>query len=254
MAASVFFLDPLPAPGRTGVLDGPEGRHAATVRRTAVGDRLVLSDGRGSLASVDVTAVEKARLEFVVLSVSSAEPPSPSVTLIQALPKSERSELAVETATEAGVDAIVPWQSARCVARWDGPKAAKGVAKWRTAVVAAAKQSRRAFVPEVSDLHDTRMVVDLVGTIVARGGLVVALHEAAAQPFSRLPFREAVEVALLVGPEGGLDDTEIDTLVAAGAVTALLGPTVLRTSTAGAVALGALGVLTDRWSSAPPSS
>ena len=111
MAATVYLLDPLPSAGESGVLDGAEGRHAATVRRTTVGEHLVLSDGRGSFATVEVTGVEKARLEFSVLSVTTAEPPRPTVTVIQALPKSERSELAVETATEAGADAIVPWQS-----------------------------------------------------------------------------------------------------------------------------------------------
>ncbi|MBY6708433.1 MULTISPECIES: 16S rRNA (uracil(1498)-N(3))-methyltransferase [unclassified Rhodococcus (in: high G+C Gram-positive bacteria)] len=253
MAATVYFLDPLPSPGESGALDGAEGRHAATVRRTTVGERLVLSDGRGSLAAVEVTGVEKARLSFTVLSVTTAEPPRPTVTVIQALPKSERSELAVETATEAGADAIVPWQSLRCVSRWDGPKAVKGVAKWRNAASAAAKQARRAFVPDVADLHDTRMVRSLVEGVVARGGIVVALHEAAPGAFADLPFRGAPEVVLVVGPEGGLDDTEIDMLVGAGATPALLGPTVLRTSTAAAVALGALGVLTDRWDGAPPA-
>ncbi|KIQ20398.1 16S rRNA (uracil(1498)-N(3))-methyltransferase [Rhodococcus sp. MEB064] len=253
MAATVYFLDPLPAPGETGVLEGAEGRHAATVRRTTIGERLVLSDGHGSFATVEVVGVEKNRLDVTVLSVTSAAPPSPTVTVIQALPKSERSELAVETATEAGVDAIVPWQSLRCVSRWDGPKAAKGVVKWRNAATSAAKQARRAFVPDVADLHDTRMVLEMVSGVVARGGLVVALHESASSPFVTLPFRDAGEVVLIVGPEGGLDDSEIDKLVAAGAVTALLGPTVLRTSTAAAVALGALGALTDRWDGAPPA-
>ncbi|MGB3772936.1 MAG: 16S rRNA (uracil(1498)-N(3))-methyltransferase [Rhodococcus sp. (in: high G+C Gram-positive bacteria)] len=253
MAATVYFLDPLPAPGQRGVLDGVEGRHAATVRRTVAGERLVLSDGRGAFAAVDVTGVEKNRLEFLVDSITAVDPPTPSVMLVQALPKSERSELAVETATEAGVDAIVPWQSLRCVARWDGGKADKGVAKWRNAVAAAAKQSRRAFLPPVSDLADTRAVLGLVAGVVERGGLAVALHESASEHFASLPFRDAGEVLLIVGPEGGLDDAEIDKLTAAGAVTALLGPTVLRTSTAAAVALGALGALTDRWSAAPPT-
>ncbi|GGG02899.1 ribosomal RNA small subunit methyltransferase E [Rhodococcoides trifolii] len=252
MAATVYYLDPLPDVGSTAVLDGPEGRHAATVRRTGVGERVVLSDGHGGMADAVVTSAGRDRLELSVETRTTANRPRPEVTLVQALPKSERSELAVETATEAGVDTIVPWQSLRCVARWEGPKAAKGVTKWRAAALAAAKQSRRAYVPDVRDLHDTRAVLALVRDTVARGGIAAALHESARKPLVAMGFRETTEVLLIVGPEGGLDDREIDALVDAGAEPVLLGPTVLRTSTAAAVALGALGVLTDRWDAAPP--
>ncbi|MGU3433919.1 16S rRNA (uracil(1498)-N(3))-methyltransferase [Actinomycetes bacterium M1A6_2h] len=251
MAATVYYLDPLPDVGSTAVLDGPEGRHAATVRRTGVGERVVLSDGRGGLADAVVTSAARDRLELSVDSRTTATVRGPRVTLVQALPKSERSELAVETATEAGVDAIVPWQSLRCVARWEGPKAAKGVAKWRSAALAAAKQSRRAFVPDVLDLHDTRAVLTLIRDTVSRGGIAAALHESAREPLAAMPWRDAPEIVLIVGPEGGLDDKEIDAMVDAGAHPVLLGPTVLRTSTAAAVALGALGVLTERWGERP---
>lgn len=155
MAATLFYLDPLPEAGAVAVLDGKEGRHAATVRRIAVGERLVLSDGRGHLADVEVTATAKDRLEARVLARREVPAPRPRVTVVQALPKSDRSELAVELATEAGADAFVPWQAARCVARWDGPKAAKGVGRWQAVAVAAAKQSRRPHVPEVARVHRT---------------------------------------------------------------------------------------------------
>ena len=251
MAATVFYLNPLPDVGGTAVLDGKEGHHAATVRRIRVGERLVLSDGSGSLADTVVTSVERDRLELAVTSRSEVARPTPTVTLVQALPKADRSELSVELATEAGVDAIVPWQSARCVARWEGAKAIKGVSRWRGVAAAAAKQSRRPFVPEVDDLHDTAAVVALAGSIVARGGIVAVLHESATRGFASLPFAEVNEVMLVVGPEGGIDDKEIARLTEVGATPVMLGPTVLRTSTAGAVALGAIGVLTDRWGQSP---
>lgn len=251
MAATVFYLDPLPDVGYSAVLDGPEGRHAATVRRITVGERLLLADGRGGIADATVTAAGKDRLDLEVTARHDQAPPTPSVTLVQALPKAERSELAVELATEAGVDAIVPWQSARCVARWESARAVKGVARWRNAARAAAKQSRRAFVPDIADLHHTAEVLDLVRGVVGRGGVVAVLHESASVPLASLPLRAAAEVMLVVGPEGGLSDDEVAALAATGASAVLLGPTVLRTSTAAAVALGAIGVLTDRWTSAP---
>lgn len=247
MSPTVFFLSPLPGVGGVAVLDGKEGHHAATVRRIRVGEFVVLSDGDGGLAETVVTAVDKDRLEMRIDARTTAPRPTPTVTLVQALPKAERSELAVELATEAGVDAVIPWQSARCVARWEGAKASKGVLKWQNAASAAAKQSRRAYVPQVAAVHDSRAVIAYVTDVVARGGVVAVLHESATVPFARVPFREAAEVVFVVGPEGGLDDREIDALTAAGATAVVLGPTVLRTSTAGAVALGALGVLTDRW-------
>ncbi len=252
MAPTVFYLSPLPQVGELAVLDGKEGHHAATVRRIRVGERVLLGDGAGGLADTVVSAAEKNRLELTVQSRSEMPPPTPAVTLVQALPKADRSELAVELATEAGVDAVVPWQSSRCVARWEGPKAVKGVAKWRSTAAEAAKQSRRAYIPEVAELHDSRSVYALVGDIVERGGIVAVLHEEATSAFRDLPFGEVPEVAIVVGPEGGLDDREVAALTEAGATPVVLGPTVLRTSTAGAVALGALGVLTSRWTQLPP--
>ncbi|MDV6231801.1 16S rRNA (uracil(1498)-N(3))-methyltransferase [Rhodococcus cercidiphylli] len=252
MAPTVFYLSPLPNVGELAVLDGKEGHHAATVRRIRVGERVLLGDGAGGLADTVVAAAEKNRLELTVQSRSEMPRPTPVVTLVQALPKADRSELAVELATEAGVDAVVPWQSARCVARWEGPKAAKGVAKWRSTAAEAAKQSRRAYIPEVSELHDSREVDTFVRGVVERGGIVAVLHEAATSAFRDLPFDSVPEVVIVVGPEGGLDDREVAALTEAGATPVVLGPTVLRTSTAGAVALGALGVLTSRWTQLPP--
>ena len=265
MAASLFYLDPLPEPGDIAVLDGAEGHHAATVRRIDIGATLVLADGSGEVAEARVTAAARGRLELTVLERWTAPPPTPPVTVVQALPKSDRSELAVALATEAGADAIVPWQAARCVSRWRGGgvdksgvdksgvdkgKAEKGVAKWRASARAAARQSRRARIPAIPDLHSTEDVVAFVAAAAVRGVLVAVLHESACARFTDLRFADAPEVVLVVGPEGGLDDDELALLSAAGAVPVLLGPTVLRTSTAAAVALGALGALTPRWSAA----
>ncbi|MGQ4619785.1 16S rRNA (uracil(1498)-N(3))-methyltransferase [Nocardia sp. R7R-8] len=246
MAATVFYLDEVPEPGSVAVLDGPEGRHAATVRRIRVGEPITLSDGRGVLAASEVVAAQRDRLELAVRDRVLAAPQAPPVTVVQALPKSDRSELAVELMTEAGADVVVPWQAARCVANWEG-KAAKGVEKWRAAARSAARQSRRAYIPEVTDLHRTQDVLELVRSAKARGAIVAALHESGTARFTALPFADTGEIVLVVGPEGGLDDAELTALAAAGADITLLGPTVLRTSTAAAVALGALGALTPRW-------
>lgn len=246
MAATVFYLDDIPDPGATAVLDGPEGRHAATVRRTRVGEAITLSDGHGTLADSEVVAAHKDRLELKVLNKRLAEPWTPQVTVVQALPKSDRSELAVELMTEAGADAIVPWQALRCVSNWEA-KARKGVEKWRAAAKQAARQSRRAYIPDVADLHTTKDLLELVRTAKASGAIVAALHESGESRLTEMSFDGVPEIILIVGPEGGLDDSELKSLAEAGADIVLLGPTVLRTSTAAAVALGALGALTPRW-------
>lgn len=243
----LFWADSVPAPGADLTLSGPEGRHAVTVARLGVGERILVGDGAGSVAGCEIREiVAKDTLVAAVHDLSFEARPTPQVTLVQALPKSERSELAVDLATEAGVDVIVPWQALRCVSRWTG-KADKGVGKWRAAASAAAKQSRRPWIPEVTDLATTIDVRARCADVVTRGGVVAVLHEEAAQPLARLPLADAAEIVLVVGPEGGLDGGEIADLTALGAQSVVLGPEVLRTSTAAAVALGAIGVLTRRW-------
>lgn len=248
MSPPLFWVDHVPATGAVAVLSGSEGRHAVTVTRLKVGEPLLLGDGAGSVANAEVTSVDgKDTLRATVTRFEFSERPNPQVTVVQALPKSERSELAVDLATEAGVDRIVPWQASRCVSRWTG-KADKGVAKWRAAAAAAAKQSRRPWIPEIAELASTTDIRGRAAEVITAGGVVAVLHEHGAVGVAELDLSTAPEILLVVGPEGGLDDSEIADLTALGARSVILGPEVLRTSTAAAVALGALGVLTSRWS------
>jgi len=237
----VFLVDGLPA-GDTGVLDGPEGHHAASVRRLRVGEELVLADGRGGRVRCGVEAVERYTLRLAVRERTLVPPSRPRVVVAQALVKGDRGELAVELATEAGADAIVPWRASRCVARWDeGPRGAKALAKWRNTVREAAKQSRRAWVPEVAEPVSTAELAALAG----KAAKAMVLHESATGRLADLPADG--DLLLVVGPEGGISDEELAVLTDAGAITVRLGPSVLRASTAAAVALGAIGALSTRW-------
>ncbi|OBC15815.1 16S rRNA (uracil(1498)-N(3))-methyltransferase [Mycobacterium sp. 852013-50091_SCH5140682] len=247
MTRALFYLDALPATGELALLDGDEGFHAANVRRIRVGEEIDLADGAGTLAHCVVEETAKGRLSARVLQRRVVAAPSPLVTIVQALPKSDRSELAVELATEAGADAFLAWQSARCVARWDGPKADKGLRRWDAVARAASRQSRRARIPTVDGVVSTAELTRRVADAVAAGALVLALHESATVPITELAIAQADSLMLIVGPEGGIADEEIAALNAAGARAVRLGPTVLRTSTAAAVALGAIGALTSRW-------
>jgi 16S rRNA (uracil1498-N3)-methyltransferase len=244
---ALFYLDRLPAAGELALLEGDEGFHAANVRRIRTGEEIDLGDGAGTLAHCVVEETGKGRLSARVLERHVVATPRPHVTIVQALPKSDRSELAVELATEAGADAFIAWQSARCVARWDGPKADKGLRRWDAVARSAARQSRRSYIPSVDGVVSTAELTRRVTDAVAAGTLVLALHESATEPITELALAQSDSLMLIVGPEGGIADEEIAALNGAGALAVRLGPTVLRTSTAAAVALGAIGALTSRW-------
>lgn len=248
MSRALFYVDALPAVGELVDVDGDEGFHAANVRRIRAGEELDLSDGVGTVAHCVIDDATKGRLSARVVDIRTVPPAAPQVTVVQALPKSDRSELAIELATEAGADGFVAWQAERCVARWDGAaKIDKGLRRWRAVARAAARQSRRPHIPAVRSVVSTVELLRLTRDVVATGGLVLALHESAAEPLAEVPVADADSLMLVVGPEGGISDDELADLRAGGAVVVRLGPSVLRTSTAAAVALGALGVLTQRW-------
>jgi 16S rRNA (uracil1498-N3)-methyltransferase len=247
MVATLFYVDALPDAGELAVVEGDEGFHAATVRRIRPGEQLVLGDGAGGLAHCEVEQAGRDGLRARVLERWNEKPPRPAVTVVQALPKSDRSELAIELATEAGADAFVAWRAARCVASWEGARVDKGLRRWRAVARSAARQSRRAHIPPVDGVVSTATLTQRVRDEVAAGSAVLALHESATDRLADIHVAQSDSVFLLVGPEGGIAPEEIAALTEAGAMAVRLGPQVLRTSSAAAVALGALGVLTPRW-------
>jgi 16S rRNA (uracil1498-N3)-methyltransferase len=230
-------------PGSVVEVTGDEAHHAVVVRRLRVGEAVVLTDGRGTAASGQVESTGKRAFTVRVDDVRRQPPPQPELVAVQALPKGDRGELAVEMLTEVGVAAVVPWAAARSVAVWKGERAVKAHARWQATAREAGKQSRRAWRPEVAPLAHTSAVERLV----AGADLAVVLHEAATEPLSALEVPETGRVVLVVGPEGGFTDEEVDRLVAAGGRSVRLGAEVLRTSTAGVAAAAALLSRTRRW-------
>lgn len=241
----MFLTEQLPPEGTETMLDGSEGRHAATVRRLRVGERLVLTNGRGGLAVCEVLDTGPGRLQLRVLRHETEPAPALRVTLAQALVKGQRGELAVELATEAGVDAVLPWRAARCVARWDeGPRGARALSRWRETAREAAKQARRGWFPEVAEPVSTTVL----GQRCAAAAGCLVLHEDAIDPLPAVQLPAAGELLLVVGPEGGITEAELATLTAAGGRLVRLGPGILRSSSAGMVALSIIGALSERWS------
>jgi 16S rRNA (uracil1498-N3)-methyltransferase len=244
LSTPVFLVDGGQLDGDDTVeLTGDEGRHAAVVRRIRPGELVDLTDGAGRVATCVVRAAGKHGLVCEIRSRRDVPRPAPRFTVVQALPKGDRGELAVELMTEVGVDEIVPWAASRCVTRWQGKRGAKALRRWRSTAREAAKQSRRAWFPAVAELKKTPAVVERL----AAAPISVVLHESAATAVTTLELPADGAVVLVVGPEGGVADAELDAFTAAGAVPVNLGPTVLRTSTAGAVAAGVLLSRTARW-------
>ena len=246
MTAPLFLVSPSrldgALPGGPLFVDGEEGRHAVTVRRIQPGERVDIADGAGRVARCAVVAVAKGRLELQVRDVAVVPSPTPRLVLVQALAKSGRDELAVETATEVGVDAVVPWQAARSVVRWEGERGERSRRRWEATARAAAKQSRRVWVPVIEVAVTTAQLARR-----SAGTRLLVLHEAADRPLTDIPLPDAGEVLVAVGPEGGVTDEELRSLEQAGGVAVRLGPEVLRSSTAGPVALALLAVRLGRW-------
>lgn len=230
--------------GDTVTISGAEAHHAAVVRRVRVGEEVTVGDGRGAWLSAVVETVEPKRVDVRVTARAAVPAASPRLVLAQALAKGDRDELAVQAATELGVDEIVPWQAARSVSRWDAAKAAKGIARWQSIVREAAKQAHRAWVPAVLAPVSTTALVTLAAT-----SRVVVLEPTASIALARIEIDvdDGRDLVLVVGPEGGIAPEELDALAAAGATLVRLGDTVLRTSTAGPAALAVVNARLGRW-------
>ncbi|MFI6087114.1 16S rRNA (uracil(1498)-N(3))-methyltransferase [Streptomyces sp. NPDC051218] len=252
MTAPVFVVETFetrgnPAAGGDGryVLDGPEGRHAVSVKRLHAGEDVVLTDGAGRWADCVVEDTEgKDRLILRMDPVREEALQEPRITVVQALPKGDRGELAVETMTETGVDAIVPWSASRCITQWKGERGLKALGKWRATAREAGKQSRRVRFPEVADAMSTKQVAALLAT----ADLAAVLHEEGSEPLATADLPKAGHIVLVVGPEGGVSPDELAAFADAGAKPYRLGRSVLRTSTAGTAATALLLGRTGRWS------
>lgn len=229
--------------GDTVVLTGTEAHHAASVRRVRVGEEVTVGDGRGAWLTGHCESVAPREVVVRVDSRMDAPAPRPRVVLVQALAKGDRDELAVQAATELGVDEIVPWQAARSVSRWDAAKAGKGRARWAAIVREAAKQAHRAWIPEVGPIVTT---TQLVARAAASRTLV--LEPTGAERLTGVVLEaDERDIVLVVGPEGGIAPEELDALENAGAALVRLGDSVLRTSTAGPAAIAVVSAALGRW-------
>jgi 16S rRNA (uracil1498-N3)-methyltransferase len=244
LSSPLFLVAELPA-GDTYTLAGPEGHHAATVQRLRPGQELLLADGRGGTAAAVVTAVGRGTLTLAVKSISYADPPDPRLVVVQGIAKGDRGELAVQAMTEVGVDEIVPWAATRSVVQWRSERGARARERWVATAREAAKQARRPWLPVVAGSPEESTAS--VGRRLSGAAAGFVLHEEAPARLAEVALPSSGDIVLVVGPEGGIAESELAAFEAAGAVPVRLGDTVLRTSTAGVAALSVLSARLSRW-------
>ncbi|MEL4318185.1 16S rRNA (uracil(1498)-N(3))-methyltransferase [Leifsonia sp. YIM 134122] len=229
-------------------ITGAEARHAVTVGRTRVGETLSIGNGRGLIVTGEVTSAAPGELRISADRVQRVDAASPRLVLVQALAKGDRDELAVQAATELGVDAVIPWAASRSISRWDAAKAAKGRDRWATIAREATKQSIRPWATEVRELSTTKHLATLAASVrmlLLEPTAELALTEIDLETSAQHPAD--ADIVIIVGPEGGIAPAELETLCAAGAQAVRLGASVLRTSTAGPAALAVLNARLGRW-------
>ncbi|MEO0067047.1 MAG: hypothetical protein RJB63_172 [Actinomycetota bacterium] len=233
-----------PAVGLVVTLGGSEGKHAVNVRRMRVGEGIQLSDGKGLRVRGQVSALGNSTLTVSVESVVQESAPEVGLTIIQALAKGDRDELSIQAATELGCWGVVPWQAERSISKWEGAKIAKSVDRWQTIVSEAAKQSLRVFEPIVAQPIGSKQLV----ASVKEYDLVLVLDPTATKGLGSLVLDDTQKsVAIVVGPEGGISDHELEALEDAGAVRVHLGEPILRTSTAGVAAIAVIQSKLGLW-------
>lgn len=220
-------------------LTGAEAKHAAVVRRLRVGEDVTVGDGAGVWLAGTVDDVTASSVSIRITERREQEAPARRILLAQALAKGDRDEMAVQAACELGVDAIIPWQAARSISRWEGTKAVKGRERWATIVREAAKQAHRPFVPAVLEPASSAQ-------LAAREERMLVLDPTATAKLSDV-VDDGRDLLLVVGPEGGIAPEELERFTAAGAERVRLGDTVLRTSTAGPAAIAVLSAVLGRW-------
>ena len=236
-----FYLNELLEPGDTATILGLEARHAVTVSRLEVGEEVSIGNGLGLIQRGPITVATPAELTIAVEQTTVVERPAQALVLAQALAKGDRDELAIQAATELGVDAVVPWASARSIIKWEGAKVAKGLDRWTAIVREATKQSIRAWIPDVLDLATTKQLARL-----AEETRMLVLEPTATTSLVDLELDDR-DITLVVGPEGGITSAELETLIYSGAELVQLGTNVLRTSTAGPAAIAVLNAKLGRW-------
>lgn len=235
------------------VITGPDVNHIRNVLRMRPGERILLSDGKGTNRLCELTKIGPERIEARLLpeTVEDTELPV-SVTLFQGLPKSDKMDYIVQKCVELGVSGIVPVETARCVAKLDAKKEETKRRRWQAVSESAAKQSKRMTVPTVGSLRQFREAAEAAKdfdlalipyedseSLTGAGGMALTRKLIGG-------LKPGQRAAVFIGPEGGFSDGEIETAVEYGWKPVTLGRRILRTETAGLFVLAAIGFALEK--------
>ena len=223
-------------------VSGDEAHHAIKVLRINIGEEILISDGAGNWVRASVENIEKKTFAAKVLERGFQQEKSPRLIVVQGLPKSDRVKDAIEILVESGVDLIIPWQADRSISKWQKDS----LDKWKNAAVAATKQSRRFRKPEIIDGLSLSQLLE----IESENSAILVMHESAETKLSQVvtsKFADMSEIIIVIGPEGGISESELELLQSVGAHIVGLGPEVFRSAHAGGAALSAVSALIGRW-------
>lgn len=229
--------------GTSFTLGGPEAKHAISVRRMTIGESIAISDGSGVKIRGKVIKVKKETLEISIESIEELLAPKSQLVLVQALAKGDRDELAIQACTELGLFGVIPWQADRSISIWKAEKKQKGQARWQSIVTEASKQSLRAFIPRVEQVLDSQELISALQVF----DQVLILDPEADKSITEINSPAEGKVAIVVGPEGGISEQELESFKKAGFSSVRLGGGVLRTSTAGMAAVSYLQAKLGDW-------
>ena len=234
---TLFFVDNLPTKvGQSYEFNNDDANHAIRVLRMAAGDVFMLADGTGAWSQVKAFAIKKKSMEVEVIATGFQEALATTITVVQALPKSDRAKEAIELLTEAGVDRIVPWAAARSIG--------KVSEKFSVTAREASKQSRRLRIPEITDIATTEQICEAIKL----SDLAIAFHESTDVKLSDcISSHNVAHLLIIIGPEGGITSTELEAFKEAGAKVALMGRPILRSAHAGIAAVAAVSALLKVW-------
>ena len=226
----LFFVDDLNSPK----LIGDNAHHADRVLRMKSGEELLVSDGKGSWAKCQITSISKKEVGINILESGKESAPDAEISVLQALPKSDRAKEAVELLTAAGVTNIYPWQAARSIGKESD--------KWQSYSIEASKQSRRFFIPKVTK----KLITDSAFDLCKEFDQILICHESATKKLTEV-VKPAKRTLIIIGPEGGISDEELEKFESAGGKCLKLGRPILRSAHAGIAAISAVSAAMKVW-------
>ena len=236
---TLFFTDQI-NDGSTQTLDKDDAHHAIKVLRLKLGEVIKISDGVNKWVSGSIIEISKKELMISISERGDFEEKKPELVLVQAVTKSERNKEMLELAIEAGVDRIIPWQAERSISKWQSDSAQK----WEIGIKEACKQARQVRLPKLMPMLTTAGVVQLL----SKDARIIVFHESASEKFAQLQLPESLaSIYLVIGPEGGISQSELSIFENGGSKIVRLGETVLRSAHAGFAAISAVQTKLGRW-------